>query len=359
MSTEANQMEAGLVVWVEPGDVLIPEETNVRPWTSKRSDTEVELEKLEQLGQSMATVGQLEPIVVTENTTGKGPKYVLIAGRRRTRAAKMFNLGHEEQLKLQAIIKHVTQDKQRNVVMYKSALHENVQREDLNPMDFAENIKLIRGKMGKKGEGAPGTKNVAEFFQVSPATIIQYEKLLSLPEDLQSLVAAGELSNDAAFELVKVKPDQRKEVMESAKQHQTKELEANTDKDEGAEEPRKPKRKARASKTVKAKHVRTAIRETTGVATKRQRAEVLEFFRGQLGPTNGHPNGTIHQFCEGFLSWAEGKLSDKALNALWDKMVEKSPRGTAQQSAAGASGTPKGAAGRPAPKKQAKRKPKK
>lgn len=363
-------VSAGNIVWLDPTEILIPEESNVRPFTSMRGDTESEIEALEELGKSMADplIGQLEPIIVTPSVNLGGPRYTLIAGRRRTRAAKLYNTGADKPIQLMAVVKSVRQDKTRNQVLFKSALHENVQRKNLNAMDFAMNIRDVREKAGPAGKGSKGTEKVARFFGVSQATIIQHEKLLTLDTETQEQVARGELSNEAAFELVKaldkVEPGKRAEVkqqvVETARQEQEKEQERPESDGEG-----KKKRKPRATKALKAKHVKTAIRQVTGGNTKRSRSELLEFFSAQLGPTNGHPNGSIHQFCEGIAGWAEGKVSDKALTKLWDAMVEKSDRGTPEAAKKAVGGAVQvtqgksGIAGKPAPKKAGKKTSKK
>lgn len=371
MSTEqaeANVKSIGAVIELDPDDILIPEESNVRPWSTKRGDDEAELEDLARLGQSIADNGQIQPIVVTTNSTLGGPRYSLIAGRRRTKAVKMYNMAADEPIKLRAVLDHgVKQDKTRANVMFKHALHENVQRKDLNPMDFAANIQFVREKM-KAGKDAKGTQKVADFFRCSPAQIIQHEKLLSLPEDIQRLVSVGEMSLDAAFVVEKQVPEKRAEVVERAREMQ-KEEESEPDTASADAAPTAPKkRKARKTPAIKAKHVRAAVREVTGEGTKRSRTEILDFFSSQLGPTNGYPNGDIHQFCEGVSLWADGKLTDKKLNSLWDKLVSKAERGTppppktiAKAEARTLQVAPgrKGTAGKPAPKKKAKRTSKK
>jgi ParB/RepB/Spo0J family partition protein len=368
----------GYVIELDPDDILVPEITNVRPWSTRQGNSDKELEDLEALGVSIADDGQIEPIVVTPSLEEDGPKYALIAGRRRRLGVRMYNqrVEADKKVKLQAVVKAITADKKRPMRMYQTALHENVQRKNLNQMDFAENCKFVREKLSgpKDRNSSKVTQKVAEFFKVSPATITQAEKLLDLPEDLQLLVAIGELSGEGAQDLIKAtkgikdKEEQqakRQEIFEKAKElHATEQATAAVEV-EGEEEaePAPKKKKARKTKTVKAKHVRTAARQVTGQSTKRSRSEILEFFRGQLGPVNGHPNGSIHLFCDGLLSWAEGKVSDKKLNALWDDLVEKAFRGTPEkkeekkEAAATKPAAPRsGAAGKPAPRPRSAKK---
>lgn len=379
MSKEVEQEQGAgdVILFLDPDDILIPDESNVRPYVGgATTDDEQELEDLAKLGQSIATVGQLQPVVVIRNLNVGGPQYSLIAGRRRTKAVKMYNLGADEPIKLKAIVDPIKHDKKRPKAMFQHALHENVHRKNLNPIQFALNIKTTRGKM-TESKGAAATQKIAEFFGVSPAAITQAEKLLDLPQDLQAMVASAELSAEAAQEVIKhgKTPEERKLIVERAKVIQAAEdapetavnpetgnvgervdqLEGRVDDLEGGTT--QHKKRKRKSKGVKAKNVRTAAREVTGSNTKRSRTELLDFFRWQLGPVNGHPNGAIHLFCDGLLSWAEGKLSDKKLNALWDDLVQNAYRGKAEPKVE--AGGRKGAAGKPAPKKKSAKSKKK
>lgn len=373
----AGQIEnhAGHIIALDPGDILIPEETNVRPWSTSTKRDDKEVQALEELGNSLAQY-QIQPIVVAPSAKEGGPRYMVIAGRRRIAAAKLYNLGHDP-IKLKAIVDEIGEGKGKSAVMFQHALHENIHRKNLTEMDFAFDCKFVREKMGGKTTAAV-TQKVANFFGCSPAKVTEAEKLLSLPEDIQMQVGKGELSGEAARELIKhgKTAEERKEILEKAKQKQ-KEEEKEPESAETAETmpataggvevhteaaPVKKGKKARKTKTVKTKHVRAAAREVTGASTKRSRGDILDFFRSQLGPANGYPNGAIHVFCDGFIGWAEGKLSDRKLNVLWDNLVEKTDRGKPEPkselgpSALKAAGVPRtikaGSAGRPAPKKK-------
>lgn len=352
-----------VLLFLDPDEILIPEESNVRPYVggTKAGDDEKEIQDLEKLGQSIAAIGQLQPIVVVRNTNVGGPQYSLIAGRRRTKAVKMYNLGADEPIKLKAVVDSIKYDKTRAKAMFQHALHENVHRKNLNPLQFALNVQTTRARMSGS-KGAAQTQKIAEFFGVSPASITQAEKLLDLPTDIQAKVATGELGTEAALEVVKhgKTAEERKEIVELAAEIQEAEetpepTAETTTTTTTATTPRK-KAKKRKSKGIKAKNVRAAARQVTGAGTKRGRTEILDFFRSQLGPVNGHPNGAIHLFCDGLLMWVEGKVSDKKLNGLWDALVKKADRGTPEKKeetvATPGPSRKLGAAGKPAPKKK-------
>ena len=98
---------------------------------------------LMELADSIKEVGVLQPITVKKN----GDYYVIIAGERRWRAARIAGLE-----KIPAIEKDLDELK-----ILEAALIENVQREDLNPMeeaytykDFQRNIVLVRNRLPKK-----------------------------------------------------------------------------------------------------------------------------------------------------------------------------------------------------------------
>ncbi len=259
------------------------------------------------------------------------PKYELIAGRRRVAAITMHNLAASD--KDQLTVKAVVVDPIKAQSMFRRAAHENILRENISPIDFAFNIQTLR-KRGKL-EGQKGTKKVAEFFRVSPATVTQHEKLLKLSDEIQKAIHEGVISRDAAFVLVSQPVDKQQEILDVAIGKQRGEVEveaaASAEAEVNAPKPKKAgKRSGAAGKGgVKAKHVRAAAREVTGTTTKRSRGEILEFFAGMIGPAYGYPDGAVHQFCNNFEKWAKGEIQDRTLDKYWAAMVERSPKGTA------------------------------
>ena len=86
-------------------------------------------ESLKELADSIKTYGLLQPIIVYEDNE----RYVLIAGERRLRASKIAGFEY-----IKAIVADIDQKRLREL-----ALIENIQREDLNPLDLAESFKEL------------------------------------------------------------------------------------------------------------------------------------------------------------------------------------------------------------------------
>ncbi len=139
-------------------------------------------ESLEELAASMKEVGVLQPIVVTGDESG----YVLIAGERRWRAAKRAGL---------AEIPAVVRESTGNSTLVE-ALVENVQRQDLTPLEEAHAYQQLLENYGMTQE------QVARRVGKSRPSISNTLRLMQLPIAVQEMVDAGELSAGHARALV-------------------------------------------------------------------------------------------------------------------------------------------------------------
>ncbi len=135
-------------------------------------------ESLSSLAESLKTCGTLQPIVVRPSEGG----YELIAGERRLRAAQLANLGE-----LPAIIRSVPDDK-----LLQFALVENLQRENLNPVERARAYRLMCDKHGLSHE------EVAKHLSEDRATVANYRRPLALPEDVLAMLGNGGISTGHA-----------------------------------------------------------------------------------------------------------------------------------------------------------------
>ena len=131
---------------------------------------------LNQLADSIAENGLLQPIAVRPKKVGPG--YIIIAGERRWRAARLAGL-----VEVPVIIKDVT-DEQAAAL----ALIENLQREDLDPIEVAEGCRQLIDKYGLTQESA------AKKLGKSRSAVANSLRLLALPEDVRRLVSEGKLS---------------------------------------------------------------------------------------------------------------------------------------------------------------------
>lgn len=130
--------------------------------------------RLEELISSIKEKGVLQPVIVRR----KAGDYELIAGERRLRAAKA--LGMEE---VPIIVKDVS-----DVDVLGLSLIENIQREELNPMEEAKAFQRLIDKFGFSQE------EVAKAVGKERATISNTIRLLGLPKRAQDMVANGELT---------------------------------------------------------------------------------------------------------------------------------------------------------------------
>ena len=133
---------------------------------------------LESLAESIKTHGIVQPLLVRR----RGDGFELIAGERRWRAAKMAGL-----TRVPVLVKDVTDE---NVL--EIALIENIQREDLNPIEEAQAYKRLIENVGLTQEA------LAIRIGRDRSYITNYLRLLKLPPDLQQLVIEGRLSTGHA-----------------------------------------------------------------------------------------------------------------------------------------------------------------
>jgi ParB family transcriptional regulator, chromosome partitioning protein len=130
--------------------------------------------RLEELANSIETHGIIQPLLVRR----KGAAYELIAGERRLRAAKLAGLSE-----VPAIVQDYADDRILEV-----ALIENIQREDLNPMETAHALERLHIEMNLSHE------EIAARTGKDRTTITNMIRLLRLPREVQLLVAERRLS---------------------------------------------------------------------------------------------------------------------------------------------------------------------
>lgn len=142
-------------------------------------------EALEALADSIATYGVLQPIIVRQSATADGT-YEIIAGERRWRAAKMAGLSE-----IPAVILDGDELKAAQV-----ALIENIQREDLNPVEEAMGYGALIERFGLTQE------QVAKQVGKNRTTITNALRLLKLPDEILEMLVKGELSEGHARALL-------------------------------------------------------------------------------------------------------------------------------------------------------------
>ena len=147
-------------------------------------------DKLSQLSDSIKQHGVIQPIIVKKDNN----MYTIIAGERRWRAAKLAGL-----TKVPVLIKEYT-DKQ----VMEIALIENLQREDLNPIEEADAYQRLMEEYKLTQE------QIADTLGKSRPAIANTLRLLSLPNSIKKYVISGDLSSGHARCLI-VLPDEIKQ----------------------------------------------------------------------------------------------------------------------------------------------------
>ena len=132
-------------------------------------------EELEELANSISTHGVIQPLLVRPLADGG---YQLIAGERRWRASRMAGL-----TEVPVVIREMSDSEAMEL-----ALVENLQREDLNPIEEAQGLALLMETYGLTQEQA--AKRVGK----SRPAVANSMRLLSLPQEVLAMVERGELS---------------------------------------------------------------------------------------------------------------------------------------------------------------------
>ncbi len=140
---------------------------------------EFDTERLTELADSLKTNGMMQPLVVKQNGSG----FILIAGERRFRAAKIAGL-----TQVPVIINDVDDD----VRMLELALVENIQREDLNPLELAVAYRRLIEQCGLTQQ------DLSTRVNKSRTAVTNTLRLLTLPASVQDMVRRGELTEGHA-----------------------------------------------------------------------------------------------------------------------------------------------------------------
>ena len=222
-------------------------------------------DKLEDLAESIDQHGLIQPLVL--RAAGQG--YEIVAGERRWRAARMIGLKE-----LPCIVRELTDEE--NMLM---AIIENMQREDLNPIEEAEGLKQMIDTYGLTQE------QVSRGVGKSRPYITTSLRLLKLPPKIRYLTADGSLSMGHARALAAVKDEKRqielaeRVVSEGLSVRQIEKLAQESGKTSA-------KRKPRKTKSADEKRVEMELREALGTKVSLQRKGArgkieIEFFNGE------------------------------------------------------------------------------
>ena len=153
--------------------------------------THIDDDRIEELSRSIRSNGIIQPIVVRKVEQG----YEIIAGERRWRAAQRAGL-----LKVPVVVRDIPEDKLLAV-----ALIENIQREDLNPIEEAVAYRRLSDEFHLTQE------QIADAVGKDRSSIANYVRLLRLPQEVRANVASNALSMGHARALLAL-PDEHAQL---------------------------------------------------------------------------------------------------------------------------------------------------
>ncbi len=163
-----------------PVDSLIPS-----PFQARKEFSEAALTTL---AESIRRTGLMQPVIARKSPSSD--KYELVAGERRWRAAKLVGLRH-----IPALVKDLTDEETAEW-----GIVENVQREDLNPMERAWAYRMLGERFSLKQE------QIAERVGQERSTVANFIRLTELEAPLRELIASGALSPGHGKALLVMQP---------------------------------------------------------------------------------------------------------------------------------------------------------
>ena len=143
--------------------------------------------RIEELSRSIRSNGVIQPIVVRKADSG----YEIVAGERRWRASQRAGL-----LKVPIVVRDIPDDK-----LLAAALIENIQRENLNPIEEAHAYRRLADEFGLTQE------QIAESVGKDRSSVANYVRLLRLPPEIRDHVGAGTLTMGHARALLGLPDD--------------------------------------------------------------------------------------------------------------------------------------------------------
>ena len=150
-------------------------------------------ERLQALAESIKEHGVVQPIIVRQD----GSRYVIVAGERRWRAAKLAGLKT-----IPVVVKELSSRQVMEI-----ALIENLQREDLNPIEEAEAYQKLMDEYSMTQE------EVAKLVGKSRAAIANSVRLLTLAKEIREMLVDGRLTSGHARTLVAIEDENRQKEL--------------------------------------------------------------------------------------------------------------------------------------------------
>ena len=160
----------------------------------KQPRTTFDDDALEELADSIATLGLIQPITVRREADGK---YIIISGERRWRASRLAG-----RKTIPAYVREAD-DKE----LHEMALVENIQRQDLNAMEIAISLQRLIDECGVTQE------TVAQRVGKKRSTIANYLRLMQLSPEVQAALKANLITMGHAKAIAGVEPEQQPQIV--------------------------------------------------------------------------------------------------------------------------------------------------
>jgi ParB family transcriptional regulator, chromosome partitioning protein len=179
----------------EPRAAAVDADTDLLAPNDFQPRVQMDDARLHELAQSIKANGVIQPIVVRRT----GDRFQIIAGERRWRAAKLAGLA-----RVPIVVRDVADAPDKSLLQM--ALVENIQREDLNPIDEALAYRRLADEFGLRQE------DIATVVGKDRTSVANHLRLLKLPDEIRSEVASGRLSMGHARALLSLadEADQRR-----------------------------------------------------------------------------------------------------------------------------------------------------
>ena len=221
-------------------------------------------DSLQELAESLKQFGMLQPILVQN----RGDYYEIIAGERRWRAAKIAGLKE-----VPVIVRELTDQE-----IVEISLIENIQREDLNPIEEAQAFQQLIQEFHLTQE------EIAKTVGKSRPAITNALRLLNLPEDMQNMLERGEMTAGHARTLLSFKNEDqmkaaaRRVTMEGISVRELEKMakRANEEKPEKADKPAKRRIRYYDEAELALRDVLNRVVHISG--TKKKAALTIEFY---------------------------------------------------------------------------------
>jgi ParB family chromosome partitioning protein len=173
---------------VAPMEVINIDINKIKP-NKYQSRMQFDQEKLKELANSIKREGIVQPIIVSPS----GENYQLVAGERRWWAAKMAELKE-----IPAVVRSVS-----NREMFEISLIENIQREDLNPVEEATAFERLMKEFNLTQQG------LADHLGKTRSTVANTLRLMNLPEEIKEFVSRRLISAGHARALLSIQGEKK------------------------------------------------------------------------------------------------------------------------------------------------------